>query len=57
LVDYYHVCEYLADASESCMKTNPSAWFKKKKRLKNNDYQRVIDDLFPFIEEDLYRRE
>jgi hypothetical protein len=53
LVDYYHVCEYLADASGACVQINPNAWFKKqKKRLKNNDYQLVIDDLFPFIEED-----
>lgn len=52
LLDFYHVCEYLADASKSCVEINPKAWVDiQKKHLKNNDYQIVIDNLFPYIEE------
>lgn len=52
LLDFYHVCEYLADASKSCVEINPKAWVDiQKKHLKNNDYQIVIDNLLPHIEE------
>jgi hypothetical protein len=53
LVDFYHVCEYLADAAKSCADINPEGWIEEqKKHLKNNDYQIVIDHLFPYREED-----
>jgi hypothetical protein len=38
LVDFYHVCEYLADAAKSCADINPEGWIEEqKKHLKNND--------------------
>lgn len=53
LIDFYHVCEYLAKASKTCGDSNPEGWIEEqKKHLKNNDYQIVIDHLFPYKEED-----
>lgn len=51
LIDFYHVCEYLAKASKSCCDINPDGWIEEQKNhLKNNDYLLVIDNLSTFIE-------
>jgi hypothetical protein len=37
LVDFYHVCEYLADAAKSCANDNEKSWLETQKNaLKNN---------------------
>ena len=53
LVDFYHVCDYLAAASATCAPEAAKAWTAaQKESLKNNDYQRVIDNLTPHLEAD-----
>lgn len=53
LIDFFHVCEYLSEASMSCCQINPKSWVnEQKKYLKNNDYLRVIDNLSAFIEDE-----
>jgi len=53
LIDFFHVCEYLSNASASCCHINPKGWTEKqKKHLKNNDYLMVIDNLSAFIEDE-----
>jgi Uncharacterised protein family (UPF0236) len=45
IVDFYHLCEYLHNASESCSH-NPKQWLKhQKKRLKRSAYSLVIKEL------------
>jgi len=52
LIDFFHVCEYLSEASMSCCQINPKGWVnEQKKHLKNNDYLRVIENLSAFIED------
>ena len=54
LIDFFHVCEYLSAASGSCCHINPKGWTEQqKKHLKNNDYQTVIDNLSPFVEDQM----
>ena len=49
LVDFYHTCEYLANAKEACA-TN-SRWMNtQKNRLKTNHPQKVLKTLKPYIE-------
>jgi hypothetical protein len=44
LVDFYHVCDYLAAAAKTCEPNDSKAWIEiQKKLLKNNDYPLVID--------------
>ncbi|MDY6991481.1 MAG: UPF0236 family protein [Pseudomonadota bacterium] len=47
LLDFYHVCEYLAAASPYCaQEQSPKAWLEDQKTaLKNNDYQQVLQTL------------
>lgn len=46
LVDFYHVCEYLAAASVMCAKQNPVAWVEaQKKALKKGEAKQVINEL------------
>lgn len=50
LLDFYHVCEYLGEAAEGCPGGGTPAgkkrWMEKqKKRLKENRYEEVIDEL------------
>jgi hypothetical protein len=53
LADFFHVCEYLADASKTCAPNAPQAWMKiQKSLLKNNDYAAVLDNLTPYLEVD-----
>lgn len=51
LVDFYHVCEYLAEASKVCAANDERVWMEKQKNaLKNNEYKSVLKDLSPFLE-------
>lgn len=53
LVDFYHVCEYLAAASETIAGTQKQAWMQTQKdRLKHSGIQDVIKQLKPFLEPD-----
>lgn len=53
LIDFYHLCEYLAAASSVCAPTDAAAWLKQqKKRLKHNYLQAVLKALRPFLEAD-----
>ena len=51
LVDFYHVCEYLEAAAKSCASDSKSAWISAQKTyLKENAYQKVLDNLQPYLE-------
>jgi len=54
LVDFYHVCDYLAAASTHCANDNEvKAWMKNQKNnLKNNQYEKVLNNLKPNLEAD-----
>jgi len=52
LIDFYHVCGYLAEASIHCA-ANDNDWMNtQKKRLKNNQYALVIESLECHLEVD-----
>ena len=52
LIDFYHVCEYLAKASHTCA-ANDNDWMEaQKKRLKENEYALVIENLGCHLEPD-----
>ena len=52
LVDFYHVCEYLAEAAK-CANGNEKSWQEiQKNALKNNEYETVISNLKPYLEAD-----
>lgn len=52
LVDFYHVCEYLAEAAPLCAPDAPHAWLDtQKQRLKNNDVAEVLAQLHSSVEE------
>jgi hypothetical protein len=41
LVDFYHVCDYLAEAAKSCANNNEKIWLETQKNaLKNNEYKK-----------------
>lgn len=51
LVDFYHVCDYLAEASHICAPEASHAWLEtQKQRLKNNDVAEVLNQLHPSVE-------
>jgi len=53
LIDFYHLCEYLAAASKICAPDHPSAWMEEQKqRMKNNDTFEVLTALKPHREPD-----
>ena len=53
LVDFYHVCEYLAAASHVCAPDNHQAWTEQQKyRLKHNHVKAVLKALHPYREAD-----
>lgn len=52
LIDFYHMCEYLSAASLTCSPDNSKKWYEEQKLLlKNNDYDRVLENLAPNIED------
>jgi Uncharacterised protein family (UPF0236) len=51
LIDFYHVCDYLAEASHICAPDAPHAWMEtQKRRLKNNDGTGVLTQLSAYVE-------
>ena len=50
LIDFYHLCDYLAAASKSCA-TDPQAWYEAKKtRMKAGANAEVLNALAPHLE-------
>jgi hypothetical protein len=53
LVDFYHVCDYLAAAGDTIAGADQRAWMETQKdRLKQNRLQDVVDELQRFVEDD-----
>ena len=53
LIDFYHICDYLAAAAKTCAPKHEKAWLDQQKDLlKHNDYPSVLDELDPFLEAD-----
>jgi hypothetical protein len=53
LIDFYHLCDYLADAARVCAKECPDQWMTlQKERLKTGHLSLVMDALHPFVEPD-----
>jgi len=51
LVDFYHLCDYVADASKSCAPDNPLGWFEQqKKSLKESQSADILRVLEPHLE-------
>jgi hypothetical protein len=51
LVDFYQVCDYLAEASPCCAPEAPHVWIEfQKQRLKNNEGLEVLNQLRPYVE-------
>jgi hypothetical protein len=50
LVDFFHLCEYLGEASKVCAANDPQAWLDvQKDRLKTNQSAAVLDALAPLV--------
>jgi len=53
LIDFYHLCEYLSPASKVCAPDDYDNFFSKHKKLmKENDLEKVLEELKPHIEAD-----
>ena len=53
LIDFFHLCDYLADAARVCAKENPEQWMAlQKQRLKTGQLSLVTAALQPFLEPD-----
>ncbi|MGH9199262.1 MAG: ISKra4-like element ISTvi1 family transposase, partial [Acidimicrobiia bacterium] len=53
LVDFYHLCEYLAPAGKKIAGGNNQTWMETQKQLlKENRSQEVLEGLRPFLEDD-----
>lgn len=53
LLDFYHLCDYLADASVVCAPENPQTWLEQQRwRLKHNFVEAVLKALRPYREPD-----
>ena len=51
LVDFYHLCEYLAHAAVKCSPIDSKAWLEKQKeQMKKSNVSAVLDALIPYIE-------
>ena len=53
LIDFYHVCEYLAEAAKICAPNKTKEWMDTQKNLlKNNNYQTVLLNLETCLKSD-----
>lgn len=53
LIDFYHLCDYLAAAGEVIAGNEKAAWMEEKKNwLKDNRWKDVLEALRPFLEAD-----
>ena len=51
LIDFYHLCDYLAAASVHCAPQNHLSWLQQQKqRLKHNQVSAVLTSLKPYLE-------
>lgn len=51
LIDFYHVCEYIAAAAPTCDKTHTKQWLEQQRTLlKASNAKQVIANLKPYIE-------
>jgi hypothetical protein len=51
LIDFYHLCDYLAAAAPHCGDNAAAAWLQQHQTLmKENQTDRVLDDLAPYLE-------
>jgi len=51
LIDFYHLCEYMAKAAESCAPNDKATWLEKQKeRMKQSQHQKVLLALRPYLE-------
>ena len=51
LVDFYHLCDYLAAAAEIIAGNDPPAWMEERKQwLKDNRWKDVLEALRPSLE-------
>lgn len=51
LVDFYHVCNYLAEAAPTCAPAAPHAWLEtQKQRLRNNEVAEILTQLGEDVE-------
>ena len=51
LVDFYHVSEYLGDASQVCRPKNPQQWLQtQQRRLKRGQKEKVFKELREYVE-------
>jgi hypothetical protein len=51
LLDFYHVCDYLAEVSHVCEPNDPKDWMEQqKRRLKPNNFGAVLQTLKPHQE-------
>jgi hypothetical protein len=51
LIDFYHLCDYLAAASKPCVPDNPTAWLEtQKQRMKENRAIEILQELELHIE-------
>ena len=58
LIDFSHLCDYLAAAAEVCAPDHKIAWLEQqKKRLRQNHTEAVLDELAPFLERDTPKSE
>lgn len=54
IVDMFHVCEYLSVASVTCAGDQNKVWVESQKNLlKESKYQTVLNNLKPYIEDDM----
>ena len=48
---FFHVCKYLAEASKTCAANDEKVWMEtRKKRLEDNEYALIIENLKPYLE-------
>lgn len=51
LIDFYHLCEYIAAAAKKCHPENPEKWVsKQKERMKSNLTEQVLQESEPHLE-------
>jgi hypothetical protein len=51
LIDFYHMCDYLAAAGEVIARNEKAAWMEEKKNwLKDNRWKDILEALRPFLE-------
>lgn len=51
LIDFFHLCEYLAGAAPGCRPEKPESWINvQRKRMKENQMEKVLEELRKYLE-------